>query len=111
MDPQGNLAVQYSGITKDISQHGIKIESVCEINSKYIVLTFIDLEQKLNEIIGKVIYCNKNKSGSFDVGVYLQGKQQENLDFAKKLVRHYHYKKENSRSNTSPSTNGWEQDV
>ena len=68
VDPQGNLMGQFSGITKDISQHGIKIESTNRIDSKYVVLTFIDLKQKLNEIIGKVVYCNKNASGNFDIG-------------------------------------------
>ena len=97
VDLEGNLMGQHAGTTKDISQHGIKIESVCDISSKYVVLTFIDLEQKLNEIMGKVVYCKKNDSGNFDVGICLQGKQQENIDFTKKLVRHYHYKKEKSR--------------
>ena len=94
---------QHAGITKNISQHGIKIESVCEIDSKYVVITFIDLEQKLNEIIGKVAYCKKNDSGNFDIGICLQGKQEENIDFTKKMVRHYHYKKEKSRLIISPS--------
>ena len=105
VDQQGNLTGQYAGLTKNISQHGIKIESVCEIDSKYIVLTFIDLEQKLNEIIGKVVYCNKNKSGDFDVGICLQGKQQENIDFTKKLVHTTIIKKEKSRLITAPPTN------
>ena len=103
VDPEGNLMGQNAGVTRDISKHGIKIESVCDISSKYVVLTFIDLEQKLNEIMGKVIYCRKNASGNFDVGICLQGKQQENIDFAKKLVRHYHYKKEKSHLIMSPS--------
>jgi hypothetical protein len=95
VDPKGNLTGQYAGITKNISQHGIKIESTSDIDSKYVVLTFIDLEQKLNEIMGKVVYSNKNASGNFDIGIYLQGELQENIEFAKKLVRHYHHKKKN----------------
>jgi len=103
VDSEVNLMVQHAGITRDISKRGIKLESVCDISSKYVVLSFIDLEQKLNEIMGKVVYCIKNKSGNFDVGIYLQGKQQQNIDFAKKLVRHYHYKKEKSRLIMSPA--------
>jgi hypothetical protein len=103
VDPEGKLMGQHAGVTKDISQHGIKIESVSDISSKYVVLTFIDLEQKLNEIMGKVIYSKKKNSGNFDVGICLQGKQQENIDFAKKLVRHYHHKKEKSSLTISPS--------
>jgi len=103
VDPEGNLMGQHAGVTKNISKYGIKIESVCKISSKYVVLTLIDLEQKLNEIMGKVVYCKKNESGNFDVGICLQGKQQENIDFAKKLVRHYHYKKEKSHLIMSPS--------
>ena len=90
-------------VARDISLDGIKIESVCGIDAKHIVLTFVDLEQKLNEIQGKVVYSRWNDTGNFEIGIRLQGEQEEKIAFTKKLVRHYHYNKQNFRAVISPS--------
>ena len=95
---QGIHVGQNIGVARNVSLHGIKIESVCDIETKNILLAFVDIEQKLNEIPGKVIYSHKNKAGNFEIGISLQGKHKENIEFTKKLVRHYHYNKINSRS-------------
>jgi hypothetical protein len=100
---QGIHVGQNIGVARDVSLEGIKIETVCNIDTKHIVLTFVDLEQKFNEIPGKVVYSRKNDSGNFEIGISLQGKQKENIEFTKKLVRHYHYNKQNSRLRISPT--------
>jgi hypothetical protein len=100
---QGIHVGQNIGVARDVSLNGIRIESVCDIETRKIVLTFVDMDQKFNEIPGKVIYSRKNKAGNFEIGISLQGKRQENINFTKKLVQHYHYNKQNSRLITSPS--------
>ena len=99
---QGIHVGQNVGVARDVSVSGIKIESVCDIETKNIVLTFVDTEQKFNEIAGKVIYSRRNKAGNFEIGISLQGKHKENIEFTKKLVQHYHYNKNNSRLTTTP---------
>ena len=99
---QGIHVEQNIGVARDVSVSGIKIESICNIETKNIVLTFVDTEQKFNEIRGKVIYSRRNKAGNFELGISLQGKHKENIDFTKKLVQHYHYNKQNSRLTTTP---------
>lgn len=100
---QGIHVGQNVGVARDVSLDGIKIESVCDIETEHIVLTFVDMDQQFNDIPGKVVYSRKNEAGNFEIGISLQGKQKENIEFTKKLVRHYHYNKQNSRLITSPS--------
>ena len=100
---QGIHVGQNVGVARDVSLDGIRIESVCDIETKNIILTFVDMEQKFNEIPGKVVYSRRNEAGNFEIGISLQGKKSENIDFTKKLVRHYHYNKQNSRLITTPS--------
>ena len=100
---QGIHVGQNVGVARDVSLDGIRIESVCDIETKNIVLTFVDIEQQFNEIPGKVIYSRKNEASNFEIVISLQGKQSENIEFTKKLVRHYHYNKQNSRLITTPS--------
>ncbi len=93
---QGIHVRQNFGVARDVSLEGIKIESICDIETKNIMLNFVDIEQDFSEISGKVIYSRKNKAGNFEIGISLQGKPQENIEFTTKLVRHYHYSKQNS---------------
>ena len=101
---QGIHVGQNIGVARDVSLHGIKIESACSIDTQHIVLTFVDLEQQFNEIPGKVIYSRRNESGNYDIGISLQGKERENIEFTKKLVQHYHYNKQNSHLRISPTS-------
>jgi hypothetical protein len=93
---QGIHVGQNIGVARDVSVSGIKIESICDIKAKKIVLNFVDIERDFSEIPGKVIYSRKNKAGNFEIGIHLQGKHKENIEFTKKLVRHYHYSKQSS---------------
>ncbi len=95
---QGIHVGQNIGVARDVSVNGIKIESICDIKAKNIVLNFVDIEQDFSEIPGKVIYSRRNKTGNFEIGISLQGNHKENIEFTKKLVRHYHYSKQNFRS-------------
>jgi hypothetical protein len=54
------------------------------------------------EVKGKVIYCRKNESGQYSIGIQLNGSEAENLRFVKALVKSYHYQKEKSRLVISP---------
>ena len=63
---------------------------------------FFDMNKNQIEVKGKVVYCRKNESGQFSVGINLIGNEAENLRFVKALVKSYHYQKEKSRLAISP---------
>jgi c-di-GMP-binding flagellar brake protein YcgR len=84
---------QNMGIALDISQNGILLETAQKIQSKYIYLIFVDLENKLIRIAARVVFSVKNKKGNYKSGINFQGTQEENIRFAKKVIRAYHQQK------------------
>jgi c-di-GMP-binding flagellar brake protein YcgR len=80
---------QNMGIAKDISLNGILLETAQKIQSKYIYLIFVDMENNLTRIAARVIFSVKNKEGNFKSGINFQGSQEENGRFAKKVIQAY----------------------
>jgi hypothetical protein len=97
VDSEGNYLDQNLGAVLDASQNGLKIETFDVIDSEFALFSFVDLEKKLVEIKGRVVYCKQKQSGKFESGVSLQGTSAENIQFIKKLVRSYHYTKNDPR--------------
>jgi c-di-GMP-binding flagellar brake protein YcgR len=93
VDEKGKRIDQNMGIALDISQNGILIETPQIIESKYILLLFVNLENKLIEILGKVVFSVKKINGKFKTGINFEGDQEENIQFAKNIVQSYHYQK------------------
>jgi len=77
----------------DVSQNGLLIESIQEVESKNLSLVASTQKNSLINIEGKVAYCRKSESGKFRTGIMLQGTQEENVRFVKELIRAYHYQK------------------
>jgi len=63
------------------------------IRSKYIYLIFVDLENNLIRITGRVVFSVKNKNGNYKNGINFHDEHEENIEFAKKLVQAYHHQK------------------
>lgn len=97
VDSEGNYLDQNLGAVLDASQNGLKIETFDVIDSEFALFSFVDLEKKLVEIKGRVVYCKQKQSGKFESGISLQGTPAENIQFIKKLVRSYHYTKNDPR--------------
>jgi len=97
IDSEGNYLGQNLGTIQDASQNGIKIETFDVIDSEFALISFVDLEKKLVEIKGRVVYCRQRQYGKFESGISLQGTPSENIQFIKKLVRSYHYTKKDPR--------------
>ena len=81
------------GIIKDVSRTGIGIEASQDVSSDRLMLTFVDLNNGIAEIMGKVVFSNGNASGTFKIGVLLQGKQSDVIQFVERLVKFHHYTK------------------
>ncbi len=96
IDSNGKILVQNISVALNASNNGIMIESFSEVKTEKIRLRFINYDQKMLEIKGKVIYCTQKKPGIFQIGVQLLGTDYENLQFVMQLVRFYELKKEQS---------------
>jgi hypothetical protein len=89
LDKNVVLVDQNMGIALDISQNGILLETAQMIQQKNIYLLFVDLEDKMIRIVGRVVFSVKNKDGNFKSGINFQGNVDENVAFAKKLIQAY----------------------
>ena len=98
----GSDKLQNVAVVRDVSQTGIQMEAFVEVKSKELSLMFFDMHRNQIEVKGKVIYCRKNESDQYSIGIQLIGNEAENLRFVKALVKSYHYQKEKSRLVISP---------
>jgi len=102
LDSGGEILEQNIAVVRNVSQTGIQIESFLEVNSKYLSLMFFDLDKHQIEVKGEVIYCKRNESGQFNIGINFVETSDENLQFVKALVKSYHYQKDKSHMVISP---------
>ena len=81
------------GRALDVSQTGIHLETARRVKSEFVSLMTCDLEEDLIEIKGRVAYSRENGEGMFRTGIRFEGTHDENIRFAKKLIRVYHNRK------------------
>ena len=77
----------------NISQGGILIESAIMVKSDRISLMSTDIQNELVEVKGRVRYSQKNEYGMFEIGISFEGTHDENVEFAKRLVKTFHRRK------------------
>jgi hypothetical protein len=102
LDSDGEMLEQNIAVVRNVSQSGIQIETFQAIRSEYISLMFFDLTQNQIKVKGEVIYCERNDSGQYNIGITFVGKAKVSLQFIKALVKSYHYQKEKSCMVISP---------
>ena len=99
MDEDGNVIEQHMGVALDISQGGILVESLQEVKSVLLVLSAVDRNNEFIEIKGEVANSNRHQTGKFRTGIRFQNNPAENIQFAKRIVRAYHYQGRKSPQN------------
>jgi len=98
VDKEGNEIGEGMGETINISQGGILLKSAYPIESEFILLMSIDLENNLMEIKGKVAHSKKDKSAKYETGISFLGTHDETIQIIKKFVKTYHSRKNKSNS-------------
>ena len=102
LDSEGETIHHNVAVVRNVSQTGIQLEAFLEVRAKKLSLMFFDMHKNQIEVKGKVVYCRRNESGQFSIGIHLVGNEAENLRFVKALVKSYHYQKEKSHLVISP---------
>lgn len=72
IDSDGKEWTQGMGRTLDISETGLRLETHEPIDTKYVVLLSIGIEDDLVDIRGKVVYCNRGDQSKFEAGIEFQ---------------------------------------
>jgi len=102
LDAEGEIIQQNVAVVRNVSQSGIQIEAFLEIKSKRLSLMFFDMNKNQIEVKGQVVYCRRNETDQFSIGIHFLGSEAETLRFVKALVKSYHYQKEKSHLEISP---------
>ena len=92
-DDDGRLVNHSMAKALNISQGGILIESAIMVKSDRISLMSTDTQNELVEVKGRVRYSQKNEYGMFEIGISFEGTHDENIEFAKRLVKTFHRRK------------------
>ena len=98
LDNDGRPITNLMGIALDISQSGLLLETTQQIEPRDIVMIAADEKERIVEIKAKAVYCPEITSGEFHVGVSFRGTHDENIHFAKCMVRACHYRKSSGKS-------------
>ena len=89
----GDLLNQSMARALNISQSGILIETAHKIAAERISLMSAGSDNELVKIKGRVVYSRENGSGMYETGISFGGTEKENINFAKKLVKVFHHRK------------------
>ena len=93
MRENGEISDIGMGRALNISQNGIFLETSRLVFSEYISIMSVDLDNNLIEIKGQVIYSGMNESGMVGNGIRLKGEHCENIQFATRLIKVFHVRK------------------
>ncbi len=92
-DEDGRLVKHSMATALNISQGGILIESASMIDADRISLLSADTENELVEVKGRVRFSKENENGMFEIGISFEGTPEEKVEFAKRLVKVFHRRK------------------
>lgn len=94
IDDDGNQIDQGMGTTVDISQGGALIETSMPIESKYILLISIDLDENILESKGRVAHTRAVGSAKYLTGIQFLGPPKEVTEIVKNFILDYHNRKD-----------------
>lgn len=86
LDSDGKEWDQGIGRTLNISESGLKLETHQPIETQYIVLLSIGIEDDLVDIKGNVVYCNRGAEGRFESGIRFVDVDQEAFSVLKRFI-------------------------
>ena len=92
INKKGAKIGQGIGKTINISQKGILIETSRTIDSKYVLILAKDLDDKMMEIKGQVVYSRKITPGIYECGINFQSEHAENVNLRRDPIRVFNFR-------------------
>ncbi|MCF8024465.1 MAG: PilZ domain-containing protein [Desulfobacteraceae bacterium] len=94
LDSEGKEWKQGMGRSLNINETGVKLETHEPIETQYIVLLAIGIEDEVVDIKGQVVYCNRGESGRFESGIEFCEMDSDSLVVLRKFVQEFNRKYE-----------------
>lgn len=92
INEKGSKIGQGIGRAVNVSQSGMLLETFEYIGSRYIFLVTTDVEDKLVEIVGRVVFSRETSRSVFNSGIHFMGEHEDNVKFRRELIRVFHRK-------------------
>ena len=92
VDEDGTQIGQGIGKAVNVSQSGMLLETDMQLVSTYILLVSTDMDNKMMEIVGKVVFSKASDKGRYWSGIKFQGEHHDNVIFRRDLIRVFHQK-------------------
>lgn len=89
IDSDGKEWNQGMGRTLNISESGLQLETNEPIQTKYILLISIGIEDDLVDIKGKVVYTNRGDADMFETGIEFIEVKQNAMAVLKKYIKEF----------------------
>jgi hypothetical protein len=89
LDSDGKEWNQGMGRTLNISESGLQLETNEPIQTKYILLISIGIEDELVDIKGKVVYTNRGAANMFEAGIEFIEVKPEAMTLLKKYINEF----------------------
>ena len=90
INSEGQIARQSLGNILDISQGGVKLLSPIAIDTKHIMITTLDTENKSIGVRGEVVHLSKNEVGGYLAGVKFSAPHSSCLKFIKAVIKSFY---------------------
>jgi len=87
VDDEGNEIAEGFGTTRDLSLGGIKLETNQRVESPYILLLDIDLQENMLEIKGKVVHSTEVAPGVFHSGICFVDTEDRHHEIVRSFVK------------------------
>ncbi len=89
IDSDGKEWNQGMGRTLNISESGLQLETNEPIQTKYVLLISIGIEDQLVDIKGKVVYTNRGDAGMFETGIEFIEVKPDAMAVLKKYISEF----------------------
>lgn len=89
LDSDGKEWKQGMGRTLNINESGAKLETHEPIETQYIVLLAMGIEDEVVDIKGRVVYCNRGDSGMFESGIEFCEMDRDSLAILREFIREF----------------------
>lgn len=98
IDKDDNEVDQGMGRAVNISQGGTLLETSRPIESEYILLLTVDLNNNVIQAKGEVVHTRPIEAGKYLTGIRFQGTREEVLQIVKNFIIDYHRQKNKAQS-------------
>jgi hypothetical protein len=92
LDSEGKEWMQGMGRTLNISETGLQLETHEPIETRYVVILSVGIEDDLVDIRGKVKYCNRGRENRFESGIEFYEIPREAYQQLKRYITAFHEK-------------------